>query len=46
MPSVPVARTSARFAADPTRVITTPFTPGSERAVDGRSRVERTVSRE
>jgi predicted GH43/DUF377 family glycosyl hydrolase len=45
MPSVTVTKTSARFVPDPTRVITKPFTPGSERSVDGRSRVERIVSR-
>ena len=45
MLSVPVAKTSARFLPDPTRVITKPFTPGSERSVDGRSRVERILSR-
>ena len=45
MLSVPVAKTSARFLPDPTRVITKPFTPGAERSVDGRSRVERILSR-
>ncbi|MBW1757672.1 MAG: hypothetical protein JRJ80_16075, partial [Deltaproteobacteria bacterium] len=42
---VPVTKTSACFVPDPTRVITKPFTPGSERSVDGRSRVERILSR-
>ena len=42
---VPVTRTSARFVPDPTRVITKPFTPGTERSVDGRSRVERILAR-
>jgi len=40
MPSVPVTKTSARFVPDPTLVITKPFTPGSERSVDGRLRVD------
>ena len=42
---VPVTKTSARFLPDPTRVITKPFTPGSEHSVDGRSRVERILAR-
>ena len=42
---VPVTKTSARFLPDPTRVITKPFTPGAERSVDGRSRVERILTR-
>jgi len=42
---ISVTKTSARFVPDPTRVITKPFTPGSERSVDGRSRVERILSR-
>ena len=45
MPPVPVTKTSARLVPDPTRVIAKPFTPGSERSVDGRSRVERMLSR-
>jgi len=42
---VPVTKTSARFLPDPTRVITKPFTPGAERSVDGRSRVESILAR-
>jgi predicted GH43/DUF377 family glycosyl hydrolase len=45
MRPVPVTKTSARFLPDPTRVITKPFAPGSERSLDGRSRVERILSR-
>ena len=45
MPPVLVTKTSARLVPDPTRVIAKPFTPGSERSVDGRSRVERILSR-
>mgnify|MGYP001819314951 FL=1 len=45
MCAIPVTRTSARLVPDPTRVITKPFTPGSEHSADGRSRVERILSR-
>jgi predicted GH43/DUF377 family glycosyl hydrolase len=45
MRTIPVTRTSARLVPDPTRVITKPFMPGSEHSVDGRSRVERILSR-
>ncbi len=45
MRTIPVTKTSARLVPDPTRVITKPFTPGSEHSVDGRSRVERILSR-
>ena len=45
MRTIPVTRTSARLVPDPTRVITKPFTPGSEHSLDGRSRVERILSR-
>ncbi|MHC4831636.1 MAG: glycoside hydrolase family 130 protein [Planctomycetota bacterium] len=45
MLAVPVTKTSARFARDPTRVIAKPFAPGDHLSVDGCSRVERIVSR-
>ncbi len=45
MRPIPVTKTSARFMPDPARVITKPFTPGSEHSVDGRSRRARILSR-
>jgi len=45
MPRVPVTRTGVRLLPDPRRVITKPFLPGGEVTADGRSRVQRILSR-
>ena len=42
---VPVTKTSARFVPDPTRVITKLFAPQGYLSAEGRSRVERILSR-
>ena len=42
---IPVTKSSARFAPDPTRVIVKPFTHGAPTSVEGCHRVRRIVSR-
>ena len=45
MRRVPVTQTPVRFAPDRTRVITKPFAPGGDLALEQRSRIERIMSR-